>query len=457
MVKYSTLAAASLLGTAQAMALPKSMSLAVRGAYGNNTIVHPTPANEVTDKTLILTPETTLNSTSGSSIKDAPGAPLSLSFVNNFAGGSTVNAYLVGTDPNGQVVFLKPDGTYYNPPNPDAGASGPTQVDAASIAIPLGAVGSTTTVSLGEYISSGRIYFSAGDLYFAVNHGDAGPNLVQPNPGNTQDPSAGLNWGFAEFTWNAQQLFANISYVDFVGLVIGMMLTETSGATQQAQGLPAEAVTTICQALQQQAAADGQPWDQLCVTDTSGNPLRILSPNQLVALGVGGPFQDYWTDYVNQVYDSFASTPLTINTQGDAGDVQGTYNAGTGNIEFANGGSFSKPGALDIFGCNSGPFANSGDAAHLAIVARLCAAFNRSTLLLSGGSTQPNGVTDTTQYYSTAPTNYYSKFVHSTEIDGRGYAFAYDDVHGDSGADLAGTVNAGDPQSLTVVVGGPSA
>jgi hypothetical protein len=117
--------------------------------------------------------------------------------------------------------------------------------------------------------------------------------------------------------------------------------------------------------------------------------------------------------------------------------------------------SYSKPSARDIWGCNSGPFAiQSGDnAVHVAVVPRLCAAFVRSTLLLSGGNIQPS--LGQSYYYTVDPTNYYSKAVHAREVDGKGYAFPYDDVNPDGNENASGTVSHATPDTLTVYVGSP--
>ena len=40
--------------------------------------------------------------------------------------------------------------------------------------------------------------------------------MVEPSVLNPSDPNHGVNFGFAEFTLNDAQLYANISYVDFV-------------------------------------------------------------------------------------------------------------------------------------------------------------------------------------------------------------------------------------------------
>jgi len=71
---------------------------------------------------------------------------------------------------------------------------------------------------------------------------------------------------------------------------------------------------------------------------------------------------------------------------------------------------------------------------------RLCAAYNRGTLLVNGGNVQP-GVAPN-QYYTDAAgqKDWYSTIVHRPKIDGRGYAFSYDDVAPGDGHDVAGIV-----------------
>ena len=77
----------------------------------------------------------------------------------------------------------------------------------------------------------------------------------------------------------------------------------------------------------------------------------------------------------------------------------------------------------------------------------------RSTLLLDGGDVQPSLSSDS--YYTADPTNHYSRLVHDNEVDGRGYAFPYDDVNPDGHGDSSGLVHSGAPKTLTVYVGAP--
>jgi len=110
-----------------------------------------------------------------------------------------------------------------------------------------------------------------------------------------------------------------------------------------------------------------------------------------------------------------------------------------------------RPSTADIFSCASGPFNPAGMSPQgLAILPRLAAAFNRSTLLTA--SIQPDGASPA-GYYSGAVTNHYARIVHSTSLDGRGYAFPYDDVAPTGGADQSGSVSSVSPAQLSVTLG----
>ncbi|KAJ5246844.1 hypothetical protein N7468_001827 [Penicillium chermesinum] len=326
-------------------------------------------------------------------------------------------------------------------------------IDSSNIKIPLNGQGQTTTFNIPGYCSSGRIWFAAGELeFFTVGTTNGSFSIVQPSQANPQDPSAGVNWGFIEFTYTEDGgLYANISYVDFVGLPLGMTLTTSNGTTQQALGLSADAVTSVCNDLKTQAASDGMPWDQLCQT-INGTVVRVLAPNDFVSDN-GAGFDDYYNDYIDKVYSTFTTdNPLTINSQGASGNSTCTSDGTTLTCENDET-PYQKPSIGDIFGCNSGPFANTGSDTHKANLARLCAAFNRGTFLVNGGNVQPGP--PSAEYYTTSPANYYSAIVHKYEVDGKGYAFSYDDVN-PNGENASGVVSAPDPKNIAVTVGGPS-
>jgi hypothetical protein len=362
----------------------------------------------------------------------------------NQSDSSTVYAYITGLalDNGNQRVIIQSDGkTPYYPSSP-ASVGSPLAVDCG---IPLGGPGSTAVVNIPR-IAGGRIWFCMGDkLTFLLN---PGPGLVEPSVSNPSDPNYNKNWGFCEFTFNDAQLFANISYVDFVSIPVSMTLTNDAGASQSVAGMPTNGLQTVCNNLVAQNKQDGAGWNQLIVNNSSGQPLRALSPNTGHVLNQN-LFAGYYDSYVNACWEKYSSTPLKIDTQAEWGVVTGTVTNGL--LTFPNIGTFAKPSTTDIFSCSTGPFATNS-AAMGAIGARLAAALNRSTLLAS--DTQPTS--NFSAYYSTAPTNFYSKIVHAANSDGRGYAFPYDDVaaEGGAGGDQAGTVFDGAPKLFTVAIGG---
>ena len=401
---------------------------------------------------LVPTSNTTVNATAPApeSSSSPSGGQLQLSLVNNFGNGN-INAYVTGLDASGQLVLLQPDGSWYYP---SADGATTPQAITANVAIALKPEGQTTELTLPSYISSGRVWFAAGSLQFFVVAGPTGgPSLVEPSSVNPSDPSAAIDWGFVELTYTEDGgLYANISYVDFVGLPLGMSLTGSYG-TQTAMGVRATAIASICNDLATQSKQDGQPWGDLCIQDSSGKPLRVIAPGDYISVN-SDAFSGYFDDYIEQVWWQYASEPLCINTQAAAGDVNCTVSGDTLNCDGDNRG-YSKPTASDIFGCNSGPFAiEAGDNnVHQAVVPRLCAAFDRTTLLLGGGNTQPS--LGSTSYYTCEPTNWYSAIVHKYEIDGKGYAFAYDDVNPDGDTNQSGVVSDPEPDVLTITIGGP--
>ena len=441
-------------------AFPRLIAILMAVFVANTTAipvvkVHPGDASDI-----IITKENTINATNpappneNARVLTASNGHLQVSMVNNFPGGA-INAYVTGLDASNRLVMLQQDGTFYYPSA--NGNTGIPQPITANCAIPLGAKGSTTTITIPGYISSARIWFAEGYLKFYTVYSAAsgGPSLVQPSSVNPSDPSAGVNWGFVELT-NIENggLYANISYVYFVGLVLGMKLQTTDGGIQVAEGLQVGSVSSICSALKAQSLQDGQPWGDLCQVNSQGVALRIIAPSDYVASNPAA-FSDYWTEHIEEVWKRFTRRSLIVNTQTSLGQVSCKVSNSQLNCAGDNR-SYSKPTALDIFGCNSGPFGILADdnEVHRAVVPRLCAAFHRGTLLIRGGHIQP-GVS-AASYYTAMPSNWYSKFVHQYETDGKGYAFPYDDVNPDIGIDQAGVVAAPNPKLLTVTVGGPS-
>ncbi|WP_230419306.1 glycoside hydrolase family 64 protein [Catenulispora pinistramenti] len=362
----------------------------------------------------------------------------------NSTDSSQVYAYITGQaiDNNNALMLLESDGqSVYYPSSPGS----PGTPLGADCAIALGAPGSTTTVTI-PHIAGGRIWFSVGaPLTFLLN---PGPGLVEPSVSNSSDPNIDIMWDFCEFTYNDAQMYANLSFVDFVSLPISLTLTG-SGGTQTAAGLSANGLDTVCSGLIAQHNTDGAGWDQLVVTSNGAN-LRALSPNNGIVIN-GSLFSGYYQPYVDQVWSQYSSQTLSVDTQAQWGTVTGQVSGGQ--LTFPGVGSFAQPSAADIFSCSTGPFANAaGEMGTL--IARISAAFNRSTLLIDAD--QPDGE-NPANYYQNAITNHYSRIAHAASLDGRGYGFPYDDVAPNGGTDQSGAVADGNPTLLTVAVGGGTA
>ena len=365
----------------------------------------------------------------------------------NQTSSSTVYAYVTGQalDNNNALFLLQADGkTYYFPTSPSSTGSALSQ----DCAIPLGAPGNTTIVTV-PHLAGSRIWFSVdGTLTFLLN---PGPALVEPSVTNPSDPNINLSWDFCEFTFNAAELFVNISYVDFVCLPISLTLTNTSNATHYVSGMASDGLDTVCQGLSAQTASDGAGWSSLIVPNPAGGNLRALSPNNGITLNPS-LFNNYYQDYVNQVWSTYASRPLSIDTQASWGTVPGQVDSSS-HLDFGNGLNFTQPSAANIFSCSSGPFAVGSNIELGALIARLAAAFNRSTLLI--GSVEPTATPN--QYYQNGITNHYARIVHAANLDGIGYAFPYDDVTPTNGVNQSGAVQDSSPRLLTVAVGGGNA
>ncbi|KAM0708617.1 hypothetical protein Q7P35_005269 [Cladosporium inversicolor] len=379
---------------------------------------------------------------------------LDIDLVNNIAS-DNVQAIVSGRDEAGDLILLDENFEWYYPKA--EGVEGDKTPLPSTVIHRLGPKDSTTTLKLPDYIYSARVYFSDGDLQmFMVKTAD-GQGLAEPSPFNPDDPNKNLNWGFAELTnsktWG---LYANLSFVDFVGMALGLKLRRHGNDTSEVKGVPTGGKHKVCNDLRDQAKKDGQPWDQLCINNEEGQLMRVLSPAGLVSMNKTA-FSDYWYPYTNGTASMYSKDGITINTQAAAGMVKCNWQGSANAMELQCEGDnrpYPPPTAEDIFGCNTGPFAIHEDDndVHRAVVPRLCAALNRGTFMMDGGDVQPSVKPD--QYYKTETLNWYSAVTHANQLDNRGYAFSYDDVAVDEESDTAGVVTGTNPEVLTIFVGG---
>ena len=373
---------------------------------------------------------------------------LPIGLQNNFpANTGPVFAFITGqaiNEGDAALCLIQADGqTPYFPPSPAA----PLTTLAVNCAIPLGAPGTTVTTVIPQ-LASARVWFSIQTpLVFLLN---PGPSLVEPSVANPTDPNINIRWGFCELTLNADQLYANVSYVDFVSLPISIGLTNRAGVTTVVQGLPPDGLDRVCDQLMVQHHTDGAGWDQLIVRGSGGENVRVLSPN-LGRLVHPGLFENYFEPYIDLVWNNHRTTPVTVDTQASWGIVQGTVQSTDqgDQLLFPGLGGFSRPSTADIFSCSTGPFITM-PVSMAALTPRIAAGCNRSTLHRT--QQEPS---DPSTYYQDAITNHYSRILHAVNTDGRGYAFPYDDVTPSGGHDQSGSVFDPNPSGLTIAVGAP--
>ncbi|KAJ8612722.1 hypothetical protein MRB53_037298 [Persea americana] len=341
---------------------------------------------------IIITSVNTLNSSdqTGPSFHMDTATSLQVQLKNNLPGSTAMNAYIFGMQGT-KFVFVNAQSQLYAPTNSGDGKN-------------------------DRLLRISFLFLSVATDRPKPSLSLPGNALVEPSVTNPVDPNAAVNFGFAEFTTTTTQLFVNPSAVDMVGLPIGLNVTSPSGF-QVVDGLNKDAVTQVCNNMKLVSQYNGNPsWGDMCVYN-NGALVRVLSPASYLSVpGKSAAF--------NGLYESYRR-----------GDNRG----------------YSAPSSADILSCNTGPFSiQSGDNdVHKEIVAILCAAFQRGTIL--SGTTQPTGVGS---FYNSAPFNYYAHNVHQNEGYGIGYTFQYDDVTEAGQVDVSGSLKITNPSLLVVTAGG---
>jgi Beta-1,3-glucanase len=348
-------------------------------------------------------------------IAEAAPRTLLLDLVNRRRG-RRMYAVVTGVDPaTGRWFFLASDGRSRVFPR-TAGTSLQRLSSDISIALPTSGVPRRLRL---PRMASGRVYLSLERrLSFFVTPGGG---IATPSVANPDDPNAGVDWSFVELTFDQAGVYANLSFVDFVGLPVSMRLA-TSGKSQYVGGLRRGGLSQIAHGLRAQSAEDHSGWHKLIVR-SGGHDVRILSPNLAADAGGRSPVAGYLDGYIDQVWNKYRRATLVVDTQARWGTLRGRVHS-NGRLTFSGAGSFARPSTSAVFNCSVAPFHTSNDVMGN-LSARLAAALNRTTLLAN--SRQPDA--SARHFYATSRTNHYARLVHRFSIDGQGYAFPYDDVH----------------------------
>ena len=348
-----------------------------------------------------------------SSAKAAVPDTIPLQVTNNSGRSDAVYVYTIGTLlSTGQQGWADANGTFHAWPT---GGNPPTDAPDASIAGP--AAGQTKTIRIPKF--SGRIYFSYGQkLVFKLTTG----GLVQPAVQNPSDPNHDILFNWSEYTLNDSGLWLNSTQVDMFSAPYAVGVQGAGGSTTTTGHLKPGGYNGVLNDLRGKSGG----WAGLIQTRSDGTVLRALAPGH--GLESGALPASVMDDYINRVWQKYASATLTVTPFGDQPNTKYYGKVSGGVMNFTDGSgkvvtTFQKPDADSVFGCHKLLDAPN-DQVRGPISRTLCAGFNRSTLLAN--PTQPD--TSTANFYQDSVTNQYARAIHAQMADGKAYAFAFDDV-----------------------------
>lgn len=274
-------------------------------------------------------------------------------------------------------------------------------------------------------LSAIRIYFS----FDKKLHVTVGDNGIPSSPiGWVNDANFQTLFDWVEPTWEVNAtdttLGVNLTQVQMLGIPFELSVTGFHANKQPKTatgGFRRGSRHQIIDAFKQAPA----PWNKLVISDAAED-YRVLAPN--IGMGFEQLFpSNQLDDYINQVWAKYTTDTLTATAEG----VTFTGQVREGNLVFTSSSSdititFPKPNTAMVYDTGPTPTNVPPGAAGKAGVIRaaLQAAFMRSTLLLN--STLPD--CNVGDFYRGEPVNLYAKIIHQFAIDGKAYAFGFDDV-----------------------------
>ncbi|MFC4564635.1 beta-1,3-glucanase family protein [Nocardiopsis mangrovi] len=362
---------------------------------------------------------------STASLASGAAAALPVTIVNNsgsFANGD-IRVYIVGTDlGTGQQVRVNAEGAMV-----PVQASDNTDDGYTDYALSLSESGETS-ISLPSPMS-GRMYFAMGDKlrFKVVEAGDGSAALAYPAGWVESDPNFGVLHDTVEFTHQDDGMYCNTTTVDQFSVPIAIRLT---GEQDQSTGALVEGGRDRIF----EAVAALPDYSPLVV----GDGTRIIAPGHGLDQGLFA--EDYFAGYVDEVWERYRSTDLSVTTN------EGTFIGrvdGSDALVFDGGfDPIPKPTTRDVLFCD-GALAAPNDGRLGPVAAILGSALNRATLLDSAD--QPTD--DPDGFYTGEIANHYARVMHEFAEDGRAYGFAFDDVGG-----FASYIQDHAPTSFTVTL-----
>ncbi len=359
-------------------------------------------------------------------------ALLPVTVQNSSGRGEAVYLYVIGVQlSSGRLGYVNQGGTFtawsggQNPPSP-----------APDVAINAAGNGGSTTINFPRGFS-GRVYFSFGSKlkFFLTPDG-----LVQPAPWAGGDANRDILFDWSEFTYNDAGLWLNSSQVDMFAIPHAVTVTGASGATKRTGDVVANGRDNIINTIRNTPG-----WANSVYTRSDGTVLRVLAPGK--AAGAGLMSATYLDPYIASAWNAYVNKTLTVIPFGDQPNTR-YFGRTSGNVmTFTNSSgaqvaSFNRPSSASVWGCD-GDLPAPNDLVVGPISRTLCAALNRGTL--GTIDTQPS--LNAADFYKSNPTNVYGRVIHQNMVDGKAYAFAFDDV----GA-FESLVHDGDPRAAGIVL-----
>lgn len=366
----------------------------------------------------------------------AASASLPVTITNDTGVNGPVYVYILGEDtaaaPGTRLGHVDASGAFQPWPAVAPGAP----VEAPDVALTGPSDGSAVTLQVPANIS-GRIYYSVGEkLRFQLvrtGHGTTG--LVQPGPWNAGDSTAHVLFDWVELTHNGTGhptpgLWINSTQVDQLAVPARVDVVNRAGARESAGAMVPGGRQSVIDTLRADPA-----WSRTIVTGPNGRILRVLAPGHATSAGLLSP--TYLDPAIARAWDAYRTRTLTVRPFPERpevaffgrteGDVLSFTDAAGATVA-----AFQRPSSTDVWGCEGatnglGNAALPNDQTTGPISRTLCAALNRGTL----GTSAVEPVTDPAAFYPASDTlNLYSAAVHAAMVDGRAYAFAFDDVGG---------------------------
>jgi hypothetical protein len=384
--------------------------------------------------------------TSGRPTPTSPATGSGIVFQNNthgFWSNGQIYVTMLGQVTPGQWYYMTSSGAPRHINVADETASGHLNKNGRNYANMSFTLAQASLIPLPSSWQGGRIYISLGSpLYVPIDPSNLGFGL--PDLLNPADPNTDVYFDWYEFTFVLGQIpyGGNTTQVDMFGFPMTARLVSTFESYDQTVGI----TLTRDQVRSQYTAFVGSAFQGLV------NPMRIIAPRSSPAFAPGGAQANYFQAYVDQTWSNYTVNTFTLTRLNVtfSGKVSGTALNFTRNPPGSNGtGPFqlNKPTTTDIVSC-SGALANGAyNDTQRELGAEFCAAFNRGiTLTPSVWWGSPSS------YYKNPIKNDYAQFFHTIGLQGRAYAFPYDDINDQSSVQILRDWNHA-PTSLTIGVG----